>query len=296
MRRFSSSGAIALACHFSNPAFAQSLPLAFQPEGRFALGYSDRVPGADAFLFGDATLRLQRGRAGLELGVFGLADALDSPHETYGTLTWDIGPKGRIFAGVPRPAYDSFAKSEMELLFPSLGIARTATTRSLATHGAMFTGLLPYGVRFQNTAGDLRYAASVHTVSNADIDIASFGASYPLGDWDLSGAVEVSWGTTTEVSGKVQARGMVGPLKGGVGLYLPGATAAPETLELFASFDPFSKVTLSGVVQVPLSGSSDPSGGVSARYALRHNLGLSVGVLSDAGANAAVSAHLDWSF
>jgi hypothetical protein len=287
---------IALACLGAAPASAQSLPLLQQPEGRFALGYTDRVPGADAFLFGDATVRLESGRAGLELGVFGLDYALDTPHETYGTLTWDIGANGRIAAGVPRPAYDSFAVSEMELLFPSLGIARTAATRSLATHGAMFTGYLPYGARFQNAVGDLRYAASAHTVSNADVTIASFGASYLMGDYELSGAVEVSWGATTEVSGKVQARGAVGLVNGGIGLYLPGATGASEMLEAFASFDPFSKVTLSGVVQVPLGGSNDPSGGMSARYALRQNVGLSVGVLTDAGANAAVSAHLDWTF
>ncbi len=201
------------------PALAQSSwPSGLTADGRLAFGYTDRVPGAEVFLFGDATLRLDGSAFGLglpigiELGVFGRATALDTPHETYGALTWDLPQGGRVSVGVPRPAYDSFAVSALEAAFPDLAIDRAGSTRSLATFGAMFANFLPYGIRFENFAGDLRYAVSVHDASNMDTTIAGVGLAYPVGDWTLEGAVEVAWGVTTDVGAKVQARGDLGPV------------------------------------------------------------------------------------
>ena len=119
------------------PALAQSLPFGLQPEGHFSLGYTNRTPGAEMFLFGDANLRLGFDSfasgvpLGLELGLFGLATGLDTPHETYGALTWDPASGGRILIGVPRPAYDSFAVSAIERHFPTLS-ASTAPPRPVA--------------------------------------------------------------------------------------------------------------------------------------------------------------------
>jgi hypothetical protein len=277
---------------------AQSLGLSFGAEGRLAAGYTDQVPGADVFLFGDATARLSLNSIplGFELGVYGLANAVDTPHETYGTFTWDFAQGGRLLVGVPRPAYDSFAVSAVDKLFPSLGVSNVGRTRSQATNGAMFEGFLPYGVRFENEAEKLRFAASIDTVPNRDTTIASFGLALPVGDMTLESAVEVSWGTTTEVAGKVQLKGAVGGFNGGLGLYLPGTVGGPELLEAFASYAPTDKITLAGVVQFPLSGPDDPTAGVSAHYAFSPMVGLSAGVLSDASADVAYSALLDWSF
>lgn len=279
-------------------AQAQSLGLSFGAEGRLAPGYTDRVPGADLFLFGDATARLSFDNLplGLELGVFGLADAIDTPHETYGAVTWDFARGGRFFAGVPRSAYDGFAVSALEGPFPSLGTARTDTSRSLATFGAMFGSFLPFGVRFENQTERMRYAASVHSVPNQDVTIAGLGLAWPMGDWVLEGAVEVAMGRSTEVAGKVQAHGGAGRISGGVVLFLPGTVGGAEAVEVFGAFDANARLTLSGVVQVPLDGSADPSAGAALRYSINGGTGLSAGVMSDAGADAAFNALIDFRF
>ena len=134
---------------WGSSAPAQSQAFTFGSEGRLAAGYTDQVPGTDITLFGDATARLSLDNAplGFELGVFGFANVVDTPHETYGTFTWDFAQGRRLFLGVPRPAYDSFAISAVETMLPALGVSHTAATRSQATYGAMFEGFLPYGLR-----------------------------------------------------------------------------------------------------------------------------------------------------
>ncbi len=271
-----------------------------------SFGYSDRTTGADAFLVGDATLRLDFSGLtsgsdsglplGLEIGLYGRADALDTPHETYGALTWDLPGGGRFLAGVPRPAYDSFAVSAIERHFPALGVDRATLTRSEATSGAMFANYLPFGARFQNEAAGLRYATSVHRADNVDRTIASFGLARDMGNWTIEGAIEASFGASTEIGGKMQLHGTLGSVSGGIGYYAPGAVAGPDLFEAFASFDPIARLTLSGVVQLPVNSASNPTLGVSARYAARDDLGIVLGVVSDAGADTAVSAFLDWTF
>lgn len=278
-------------------AAAQGAGLTFEPSGRLSFGASDRVTGADIFLYGDATLRLSSDALplGIEVGAYGLADALDTPHETYAAVTWDLAGGGRVSLGVPRPAYDGFAVSALETQFPSLAVARSGGSRSLATTGAMFGNFLPYGARYDQTRGDLRLALSVHEVTNFDRTIAGFGAAYDLGDWTVSGAVEIAWGSSTDVAVKIRAEGGSGPVTGGVGIFAPGTVGGPELIEGFAAFQPMDRVTLSGVVQAPLDG-SDPTGGITARYDIRKDLSVTAGVLSDAGSQAAFSAHLDWNF
>jgi len=284
----------------SAAANAQNFGSWVEADGHFSLGYTDRVPGGDAFLTGDATLRFSpdfTGPFGFELGVYGRTDALDTPHETYGALTWDIGNAGRLSVGVPRPAYDGFAVSALEKSFPSLGIDRTGTTRSATTFGAMFANWLPYGVGFSNETDTFRYAVSVHNASNVDRTATSFGAATEIGDWLLSGAVEVVWGgASTEVSGKLQAQNDFGPVTAGAGFYSPGAVGGSDVVELFASVDPIDRLTLSGVIQVPVDGATDPTAGIAARYGITDNIALSAGVASDAGSDAVVNAFVDFRF
>ena len=279
-------------------ATAQTLPDWFSSSGRLVLGYSDRVAGADAFLVGDATLRfapVALAQFGAELGFYGRADALDTPHETYGALTWDFG-QHRLAVGVPRPAYDGFAVSALEYSFPSLGIDRTAATRSAATNGAMFLGWLPYGASLTGQTEGFHYAVSVHDASNVGMTVASVGASRNIGDWQVSGAVEVSWGTSTEVSGKLQVQGQIGMVTGGLGYYSPGAVGGSDMVEAFARVRPIDRMMISAVVQVSTDGAADPTAGIAARYGFNESGAVSVGVASDAGSDAVFNAILDWKF
>lgn len=283
---------------FASSADAQNLGLSFGADGRLVAGYTNQVPGADIFFFGDATARLSLNRTplGFELGVFGLANVVDTPHETYGTLTWDFARGGRLFVGVPRPAYDSFAVSAAETMLPSLGVSRTGTTRSLATYGAMFAGFLPYGIRYESKTDKLRFAVSVDTVPNSDRTIAGAGLSVPIGNLTFETAIELAWGAGSDIAGKAQLKGTFGGVNGGVGLYWPGTVGGTEVLEAFASFDPAERITLGAVVQIPLRGNDDPTVGVAAQYALSSSAGISVGMLKQPGAETGYSALLDWRF
>jgi len=283
----------------SAPAVAQSVPDWISVDGHFALGYSDRTPGADVFGVGDATLRFSpdfTAPFGFELGFYGRADALDTPHETYGALIWDLGQNGRLSLGAVRPAYDGFAVSALEISFPSLGIDRAGSTRSAATFGAMFANWLPYGASFSNHTDTLHYAVSVHHASNVDTTVASFGAGADYGDWQFSGALEAAWGTSTEVSGKLQAKGQFGPVTGGVGYYTPGIVGGSDLVELFATYRPQDNLEFSAVAQVPVDGAKDPTAGVAARYSFTDHTDVSVGVASDAGSDAVLNAFVDFRF
>lgn len=277
---------------------AQGFGISFSSDGRLAAGFSDQVPGAEFTLFGDATARLSFNNSalGFELGVFGLANVVDTPHETYGTFTWDFAQGGRLFLGVPRPAYDSFAVSAAETMLPGLGVSHTAATRSLATYGAMFEGYLPYGLRYEASTDVLRYAVSVDTVPNRDTTIASLGFALPMGDVTLESAIEAAWGPATNIAGKVQLKGTVGGINGGLGLYSPGTVGGPAVVELFASYDTIDKITLASVVQIPIGSSIDPTVGISADYAFSQSVGISAGLLSEAGKDIAYSAFLNWQF
>ena len=279
-------------------AQAQSLGLTYGADGRLAAGFTDQVPGASLFFFGDATARVSLDTIplGFELGVYGLANVVDTPHETYGAFTWDFAAGGRLFLGVARPAYDSFAMSAVDTLFPTLGVLQTATTRSQATYGAMYAGYLPYGFRLEHATDKLRFAVSVDAVPNRDLTIASAGFALPIGEVTLETAIEASWGASHDVSAKVQLMGTLGRIDGGIGLYLPGTAGGPDLLEAFASFKPADKISVAGVVQIPLGSSDHVTGGISARYAISAANGFSAGVTSDAAGDAAYSALFDWTF
>jgi len=284
---------------FGTAAQAQSFPDWVSASGRIAFGVTDRLPGADVFLAGDVQLRFAPqifGRFGAELGMFGRADALDTPHETYGAITYDFGENGRVSVGVPRPAFDGFAVSALEKSFPALGVDRAATTRSAVTHGAMFANWLPFGVTFANQTDTLRYAVSLHDVGRVDTTVASLGAATDIGDWQISGALEVTFGTSTEVSGKIQAKGQVGAVNVGAGYYVPGIFGSSDMVEVFADFSPIDRVTISGVVQLPTDGATDPTGGIAMRYDLTAQSAISLGVASDAGSGAVLSTFLNWTF
>ena len=264
----------------------------FSTEGSFFLGLTDRTPGADVFAVGNATARLSFGRIGGELGVYGRADALDTPHETYGALTYRFGDNGQIAVGVPRPAYDGFARSQLELAFPSLGIDRTQLTRSAATHGAMFANWLPYGVSLSNETAGLRYGVSVHSASAPGATVVGVGAQTVLGDWSVSGAIEPVDGA---VSAKAQIERDLGNVRAGIGFYAPQAAGLSDLVEGYATFKPLDRIGLTTVVQVPVDGSA-ATGGLSARYEFTDTTGISLGVATDAGSNAVYNAFVGFEF
>ncbi len=264
--------------------------------GRLSFGVTDRVPDADLYLFGDATLRFAppSARWGIELGLFGYDNAQDTPHETYATVTWDTGTL-RVSAGVPRAAYDSFAVSAFDGSFPTFSVDQAPLTRSVATWGPLFAGHVPYGVRLDAQTTDLTFAASIHHAGSVDITTASVGMAYALGAVTLAAGVEGSFGATDTVSGKFQAFWSNGNVEAGLGLYAPGAAGLEETAELFATVSPSDRLSVTGIVQAPLSGGTT-TGGVSGRYAINDRFNVSVGALGVTGNDPTYNASIGFNF
>lgn len=284
----------ATAAHGEDSAASESTW--WHTSGHLSFGITDRLPGADVFLAGDATLRLSRPDTawGVELGTFGYANALDTPHETYGTITWDLGTS-RLAFGVPRPAYDSVAVSGFDALFPSFAVDQARTTRSRATWGATEAGALPYGARLDASAGPLRSAASLHWEDGADAPLIALSAETTAGALAFGAAVEGQPGAAGTLSAKLQTVWSQGPVDAGLGLFAPGAAGASTVLELSLQFAATDRVTVTGLLQAPVSEGAITAG-LAATVALPRDLSLTAGGLRTADGSLAYTAALAWHF
>lgn len=263
-------------------------------EGQFALGTTDRLAGADLYLAGDGTTRLSFDSFGLELGIYGRADALDTPHETYGALYFDTVQAGRISVGNPRPAYDGVARSSLDRAFPSLAVDRAAATRSATTTGALTGGWVPWGARIENQTGNTSYAISAHYSQANDTTVIGIGAQTDLDRWRLSAAVEHS-GTTTRAKGMAAVN--YGAISGtSLAYFTPGLTGEPDFIEANLVFHPAENWTLTALGQAPVNGQTDPTTGLSVQFAVNDRVSVTLGGVSDRGAAAVYEAFLGLRF
>ncbi|MEL7114472.1 MAG: hypothetical protein AAGP08_02595, partial [Pseudomonadota bacterium] len=263
----------------------------FTIDGRLWIGASDRRAGAEASIVGDLTARLSYWNFGAELGLFGRGDALDTPHETYGALTYSFG-QTKIAVGVPRPAYDAVAISAFESDLADLAIDRVQETRSAATFGAMYTNWIPYGVAVTGSRGALSFAGSVHYAELPDAYIIGAGARWSRDGWTLAGAVESNDGT---LSAKAKIDRYFDKLSTSVAYFSPGAAGVSDVVELSATLRSMDRFGLTAVVQAPTDG-SDVTAGVSGRYEISDRTSLALGVMTDAGTDATFSAAIDLNF
>lgn len=263
-------------------------------EGRLQLGYAGSEDISTGVFSGDATLALPLAYGvGLELGAFGMAFDADTPHETYGTLSWTTGAF-TVAAGVPRPAYDSVATSPAERLAPLIGLSapEVAATRSRMTWGAMYGHYLPYGARISGQTGALDWALSSHRAQ--DVSATSAGAAWDNGLFRVSGAIEgVSDGT---LGGKAGVSGDIGAVTAGVAGYAPPTPGYANLAEGFLSWHAGERTTFSALVQVP-SGEGDGSSlGVLAAERSLGRGGRFVASLTAEDGDPGASLGIDWSF
>lgn len=266
---------------------------ALEASGAFTLGYGDHAAGTRAYLKGDATLGLSLGPARFELGVFGFATRDDTPHETYGTVSFALGERGRLWAGVPRPAYDLVLGSSLEDSFPLLGLDRVPTSRSHATTSTMFGYALPVGVLYRNGA----LAVSAHVAGNEDTRMASASLTHPVGATTLAAAIEIVDGPFgTKVNAKGGFETVWQDWSVAAAVFLPGSTPSPQTVELALRWRSNEDLGLDAVIHAPLEGGLDPVAGFSARYNLGDAARLRAGVATDGSGGMAFNAGLKWSF
>ena len=57
-----------------------------------------------------------------------------------------------------------------------------------------------------------------------------------------------------------------------------------------------NRIEVTGVIQLPTDGATDPTGGLAMRYGVNDSIDLSLGLASDAGADASLSAFIDFRF
>ncbi len=288
------AGALALAV-VAAPAAAADLRFG-SLDGWAVAGYATGNHAArdTAFLSGDVTFAapLFGSALGIELGGYGLAYDLDTPHETYGALTLATG-FGRLSAGVVRPAFDRFAASPLDRMLPLAGFAepRIAATRSRVTWGAMYAGYLPYGASLTGGNDAFGWAVSAHRAESQNLTVASLGLGLSRPGWRLDAAVE--WASDDSWAGKAQMVSDGPQVSAGLGLYAAPAPHHANRAEGWLTWHQSPRLDLSALVQVPTEGHG--IGVLAADYSLGDHARLALG-LSDEAGTAAASLGLDWRF
>ncbi|MCR8723587.1 hypothetical protein [Frigidibacter sp. ROC022] len=238
-------------------------------------------------------LPLFGGPLGLEIGLFGLATDLDTPHETYGTLTLELAAV-KLAAGVPRPAFDGVAVSVLDRLVPISGLdeARIATTRSRVTWGAMYGHYLPLGLSASGQSGAIGWAVSAHQVDQQDLQVVGAGLDWQSGDWSLAAALE--WASDGGFGGKVQAVRQIGDIRLGGTVFVAPLPGAEDRGEAFVSWHAGQHLDLTGALQVARD-SGDALALMAADYGIGDRGHLTAALISDAG-DPALDLGLGWDF
>jgi hypothetical protein len=279
----------------AGPITAQSLGLSLRDGSRIGIA----ATGAEASRIeahGDLTIQVPLNRPGglsFELGFYGQFNRDRSAHETYGSFVWS-SPAGSLSVGVLRPAYDSFAASELDLILPVLARneARIGATRSRLTWGAMYDHYLPYGARWSAVTGPVTWAVSAHTVPNQNLSIGTAGISWSGEPWTIAAAVEAGSDGTT--GGKLQLLGDLGEVTLGVTGFAAASPGFESTAEGFLTWKATDRLSLSALVQVPTAGGQELAV-LAASYKTGRRGRATLG-LSEFGGAPAASLGLDWTF
>lgn len=250
--------------------FALVLAVAGQVGG--ALAFTERLTVSGDLSFGiapdrgdlsiaadaDAALDLGAGFA-LNLGFYGAATDLtgtvDTPHETYGTLSWR-GQRIGFAVGVPRPAYDAAVLPAFESFDPiaALDPAYLGAARSRATWGAVHNGDLPLGLRVDGSEPDYTWALSAHRMDDLDVASASMAWS-PGGD----PALLVGLGAEVSSDGNHGAKASVdrafGALTLGGAVFLAPVAGASDFAEARLAWEAQPGLDLSLIYVAPRDGS-----------------------------------------
>ena len=253
--------------------------------GRLSFGGGGDLddPGPD--ISGNLDLSVGTPHYGVTLGVQGIFTPGDSAHETYATVDL-LTARGTISAGVPRPAYDLFAPSALDPLFPRQSLDIVPTTRSHVTTGAMFLSETPLGVSWRGEAEALSLGVSDGAT------VVGAGMTRTVGGWTVAGAVEgVAGGEADGANAKFGIGHALGDAAAGATLFLPGTRATSPLLEGALAADRLG-LHLTGVAQV---GGGGPRLALAAERAVAR-YGTLRAVLAHGANGAAADLALDLRF
>lgn len=191
----------------------------------------------------------------------------NKPHETYAALAYD----DRLRMGYLRPAYDLVLPSVFALTAPAVAETRLDFARALTTVEAVRVNAVPFGLSYTETAGDLRWALSLHDARDGGFRTASAAAEWRADGWSLAGAVEGVWDQSNDWQGlnaKLGGRWQSDGLALGLAWLHPDANARPDALAFDLSYQLSSYLTLLAFGEVTENRSADAYG-----LAARHEVG-----------------------
>ena len=192
------SGATAILA--ASGAMAQSFPPGVESRGWAELGYIVDEDGFDeTYIEGDFDIMVGAEALGMgapigfDVGLHGIWVDGNDLKVLYGALTYDFGQYGKLSVGVPRSAYESFVRSQHTDAFGLIGDLPNAA--SFASQSFMIGAFLeesPFGLRYDNSFGEVTVAASYSEVDlgGADASFLGLGASYSIDAWTLALAAE----------------------------------------------------------------------------------------------------------
>ena len=273
-------------------ALPQSSLSADWADGTASVGYFENDEIAEAFFFGDFTLRLERNAWGAELGMFGVVGRL---HETYAAATYST-PAGKLSFGFPRPSYDDFATSALTDIMPRLSLDSIGSVRSRTTFGTMYLSeFLPYGARYASQTGMFDYVTSLHAVPDYQDVVAGGAMRLSPGLWTIDLAAEaVVQGAKTQWNTKAQVVGDFGQATLGLGLFDASANDQAALLEAFGRFDVSDTTEVTGLVRSSVQRSPKFGLGLSQRVTSQWT--LQAGVFGSDPNDLATSASLQIQF
>lgn len=255
----------------------------------------------EAFLYGDFDVFVRPEALGFglplgaDLGADAFASGDDRSGRLYAAVTYYLGPDSKFSLGAPRSAYDSFARSVHN---DAHGIAGNFVLYSDLAFLTYFESSVPVGVRYDGSAGNFRYAASIHDydIDGTDFTSIAFGGEYRYGEIIASGAIE-----QTDVEGFDDRRNLKLGIAGDVGPVLVGTTfrvfeQSDETeraWESYLKYEPTDQIELTGTFQ-SFSGDATSVLGLSAKYSFSDRLYTRIGAVDSDDEQYHISVGFDF--
>lgn len=278
--------AVAVSVAASTSAFAQSAG-GFYIDGTVSALHLSQG-SSEFYLLGDVNAGYSFGSFGLEFGMLGVRDDDgDGGEQFFGGISYTLGNGGKIVVGAPRIAYDFYAQpdfAKVNRFYGTVLFTGISGSSIFSSPIASFPDI--YGVRYDGSATNLRFSASLHTLDDGDATGVSAGAEYDAGYATFSGAFTYFFDSTDTIH-EVRLRA-----EKNLDLYTLALTATNTDLggsgntaiEGSLLFEPTDRVDLRALALSTGSG-NDPLYGLGANY--------SFGTGGSAGASALLSDGAD---
>ena len=127
---------------------------------------------------------------GIDFGIDGVwIDTFDSK-VIYAAVSYEMAGFGKVSAGIPRSAFDSYVRSQQGA---TVGQSGSLAELAFGSANFFYAAALddnPVGVRLDGEAGALSFAASFSRISDLSANTIALGAAFDTGQFRVEGAFE----------------------------------------------------------------------------------------------------------